>query len=392
MSLKIVHIVNYFQPQLGYQEYFLAKAFKEMGHESHVVTSNYYFPYPDYKRNFQTILGNRKLSPGRFKELGITTLRLPTLELVSGSQVLLQHLSKTLDQLKPDLVICHNPYLLISYQIARLKQKFGFKLIFDTHAAAFNTNLNDTLAKRIYMLWFVNFAVPPILKAADGFFAIGESEREMLEQTFKFSRHSVPIIRLGVDTTRFKYAKVDRDEVRRQLNINRNDILLIYAGKVTPNKDVHVLVKALGMLSPKYKLVILGAGLDKYLEQIKRLKLEETRLITLDAVPNQELPKYFSAADIGVWPGDPALTMLEALVTSLPLVVAATHETDYLKSHGLVYRFTRGDVQSLAETIGKITLIPEKKRIIQQKQLENQFSWQNKAKQVLNLLKTQEIS
>jgi len=385
--MKIVQVVNYFQPNLGYQEYFLAKTYQDLGHQSHVVTSNYYFPYPNYNQNFKKILGPRKKLPGKYEELGVTTWCLPTVELTPGSQVWLHNLAGTLSQIKADVIICHNPYLIISYQIAKLKQKHGFKLIYDTHAAAFNTNLSDTLIKQLYMLWFTNFAVPQILKEADGFFAIGESERELLEQTFNLPRHRVPIIRLGVDTVRFKYSKVDRDKVRRRLKINQNDILLIYAGKITPNKDVHVLVRALKMLSHKYKLVILGAGLDKYLEQIKRLKLEETRLIILDAVPNQELPKYFSAADIGVWPGDPALTMLEALVTGLPLVVAVGQETDYLKSHNLVYRFKRDDARNLTEIIRKIPQNSDESRKSQHKQLENQFSWQNKAKQVLNLLK-----
>ena len=62
--MKILHIINYFQPQLGYQEYFLAKEQVKMGHKVYVVTSNLYFPFPNYEQTFQNILGPRKFNPG----------------------------------------------------------------------------------------------------------------------------------------------------------------------------------------------------------------------------------------------------------------------------------------------------------------------------------------
>jgi hypothetical protein len=42
--MKIVHIVDYFQPVLGYQEAFLAKEHAKLGHEVFVITSDRYAP------------------------------------------------------------------------------------------------------------------------------------------------------------------------------------------------------------------------------------------------------------------------------------------------------------------------------------------------------------
>ena len=47
-NMKIVHLVDYFQPKVGYQEYFLALEHQKLGHDIRVITSDYYFPFVNY--------------------------------------------------------------------------------------------------------------------------------------------------------------------------------------------------------------------------------------------------------------------------------------------------------------------------------------------------------
>ena len=42
--MKIIHVVDYFQPILGYQEVFLAKEQAKLGHDVVVITSDRYAP------------------------------------------------------------------------------------------------------------------------------------------------------------------------------------------------------------------------------------------------------------------------------------------------------------------------------------------------------------
>ena len=41
----IVHVQSYFQPHLGYQEYFLCKSMARLGHDVHIITSDRYAPF-----------------------------------------------------------------------------------------------------------------------------------------------------------------------------------------------------------------------------------------------------------------------------------------------------------------------------------------------------------
>ena len=50
--MKIVHLMGYFVPELGYQEYYLAKKHKEMGHDVYVIASDMLYPFP----NIETML------------------------------------------------------------------------------------------------------------------------------------------------------------------------------------------------------------------------------------------------------------------------------------------------------------------------------------------------
>jgi hypothetical protein len=75
--MKIVHLIDYFQPVLGYQEAFLAREQLRLGNEVTVVTSDRYAPFPDYMNTVYPLLGERIRAPGRFIEEGIPVWRLP---------------------------------------------------------------------------------------------------------------------------------------------------------------------------------------------------------------------------------------------------------------------------------------------------------------------------
>ena len=48
--MKIVHVVDYLMPDMGYQEFLLAQYNLLDGHEVFIITSNKYYPVPNYPR------------------------------------------------------------------------------------------------------------------------------------------------------------------------------------------------------------------------------------------------------------------------------------------------------------------------------------------------------
>ena len=128
--MKIVHVIPYFQPKLGYQEFYLAKEQQKMGHEVCVITSDRYAPYPDFLRTVGKILGQRYVGRGTFVEEGLKVVRLPLLFEIA-STVLLLGLRETLADFAPDVVHAHGATSPITMETIVFKDAFHYKTVVD---------------------------------------------------------------------------------------------------------------------------------------------------------------------------------------------------------------------------------------------------------------------
>ncbi len=326
--MKIVHFTNYYQSAIGYQEPNLARMHKRLGHEVHVVTSDRFFPFPNYENTYKKLLGERIQAHGIFKEEGITVHRLPCFfEYPQSAFLLVKGITKTLQEIQPDLLISHGIIGIHPYFSAKIKRKIGYKLIYDHHGAIYNTNLYENILKRTYLKFWDKLIRPAILKNADKIVAIGYEEREMVQELLKIDREAIEIIPLGADTDRFKPDNSLRNQGRKELAIHGDELLIIYAGKLIINKEVHVLLEAFCSIKTKHakiKLLLIGNADSAYVASLKKTAKSyqmEDSVIWKDFVPNAELPKYFNAADIGVWTGKPSNVIQEAIATGLPVIL-----------------------------------------------------------------------
>jgi hypothetical protein len=89
--MRVVHLVAYFMPEMGYQERYLAELHAEQGHDVHVVTSNRAYPRQRDYRPFGAVYPARRLPSGTTVEGGVRVHRLPAL-FEANMQVLLRGL------------------------------------------------------------------------------------------------------------------------------------------------------------------------------------------------------------------------------------------------------------------------------------------------------------
>ncbi|MBI2617130.1 glycosyltransferase family 4 protein [Candidatus Gottesmanbacteria bacterium] len=355
--MKIVHLIDYFQPKVGYQEYFLAREHTRLGHDVTVVTSSMYFPFPNYDKTYKSILGKRVVPVGKRYEEGILTVRLRSIEIVPSSVVYLHGLKKVLQEISPDILFCHGVFSLTAYLAAFWKKDIGYKLVYDTHAAAFNTNLTNSLTKRLYFMIYESLIWPKIVRWKDFLFAVGNNERDFLYENLRVDKRKVPIIHLGVDPYVFTYNSKKRLFIRRELGLTYSDILIIFTGKISPNKEIHTLIQAVNSIqNSRIKILLLGGGDGAYIKYLNRIDKRKC-ILYHQMVKNSQLPGYFSAADIGCWPGDFSISIFEAMASSLPLIVANVENNAFLKDR--VLRYNIGDWKNLAN---KITLLVSNKK------------------------------
>jgi glycosyltransferase involved in cell wall biosynthesis len=386
----IVHLIDHFQPKVGYQETFLAKENIVAGHDVYVVTSDKLYPFPNYDRTYKKILGSRKTKSGYFIEYDTCVVRLQSVEIPFTHLVFLRNLSTVLRRIKPHLVICHGMYGLTPFMVALLKDKLKFKLIYDTHSGHFNTDFKKSFLKRIYLFLYQRIAVPTILKNKDAIFAVGDDEQSFLCENYKIGKKDVPVIRLGVDINKFKFSNSKRVKIRKLLQIKRNQILLICTGKITENKDVDILIKAVESIPDhNIKLLIVGNGDKDYMINLKSRINSKGDIFFKDMVINDDLPSYYSAADIGIWPGDTTITIPEAISTGLPAILPSWMGNKYLDKSGGVLKFPRGNAKDLSEKIRKLAYnnsLRKKMGTNSRKFAKKNLSWRIIAGKVLFLI------
>ncbi len=188
--------------------------------------------------------------------------------------------------------------------------------------------------------------------------AIDEESKNFTTERLGVNPKKMLVIPMGADSELFKFESKIRSKIRKDLSISKNDILFIYVGKITPHKGVHIAVNAMINIlgsNLSQKMMIIGGGDEEYIRSMKNAIQEsslESHFFWIDAVPNNQLYKYYSAADISIWPLEVSIGTFEAQSCGLPLIVA---DNPILRdrvsfNNGLLYK--PGDISDLQLKMG----------------------------------------
>lgn len=130
----------------------------------------------------------------------------------------------------------------------------------------------------------------------------------------------IRVLRNGVDLDRFH--PVNQADARRELGLPDGPMLLS-VGHLLELKGHHILIKALPSL-PEFRLVLAGAGSDRdVLENLARELGVLDRVHFAGSVANQDMYKYYSAADVLTLASSRegwANVLLEAMACGTPAV------------------------------------------------------------------------
>jgi len=388
--MRIIQLVDYFQPMLGYEETFLAREHTKLGHDVYVVTSD---RYSSVAYSGKAVTGDRIVGAGFFVEEGIKVWRLKTL-LEMQSKVWIAGLEEKIQDLEPDIVIVHGITSLPAIKIARLKNKTaGFKLIYVDHMTSANSL---SRMKALYPLFKCTFS-SLIQRAADALVAILPETRILMHERYGIPPEQVVIIPLGADDELFKFDTAARHEMRKELKLSEDDVAFVFTGKIVPQKKLHLLVEAAAKLMKNHdnvKVILVGSSTQSYIEQLKHevgARNLEGRFVWHDAVPNAQLPMIYSAADVAVWPCGASIGMREAMACGLPIIISeaalVTELVDY--NNGLTFR--EDDASDLMRQMEKLLDhgLRETMGRNSRKLVGDRFSWKIIAQQFIELVSRQ---
>jgi glycosyltransferase involved in cell wall biosynthesis len=140
---------------------------------------------------------------------------------------------------------------------------------------------------------------------------------------------------------------------------------LLYVGFSTPRKGLEYLAEALKSLPSNVKLVIIGRWETGYRKRFLRaLGGAEQRVLEIGYAPDEEMPVYYSLADIFILPSlleGFGLPLVEAMACGLPVVAAASGSIPEVVGEAGILVPPRDGV-ALAQAVSKLLKNPTLRR------------------------------
>lgn len=375
-------VVDYFNPNQGYQEYYLAKEWAKAGHDVFVITSNVFSP-GHYKSqaisNAERALGRRERKEGEEEIDGFKIIRLKRkFEILRRPWV--SSLEKTLKIIKPDIVNVDGITNFSAVRCAKLKKHLKYKLIYDDHMYWGNSKSKlrvlYPLFKRTIGIYMEN--------CADKIIAICEDTKVFMIKNYGFLENNIVVVPLAADEELFKREPEWRMKLRTELDIKESDVVYIYSGKIFPNKGIHLLIEAALSLMDKYnnvKIIVVGYGPNEYIKNMKEKILKsrhENKFSWLEWMNPKELYKIYSAADIAVWPKEATNSIEEAMACCLPPILPSTLKKVKSAAAEIGITYKDGDVRALTDAMETLLInkgIREEMAMNARSLIEGHLNW-----------------
>jgi len=219
-----------------------------------------------------------------------------------------------------------------------------------------------------------------------------EREKDDIVHYYEVEPEKIGVVPCGVNTDLFKPS--DKQSARQQLNLN-DDKILLFVGRIDPLKGVEQLLEAVSYLKDtgSLRLVIIGGDEDSddavaWLKEITR-ELNLTDRVTFHGlVKNNEMPLYYSAADVTVVPSyyeSFGLVALESLACGTPVIATDVGDMSNIIIQGETgFVVPDNDPRELADKIGAVlsesTFISESALAISES--INRYDWSNIAEMI----------
>ncbi len=152
---------------------------------------------------------------------------------------------------------------------------------------------------------------------------------DLFKQKYHVGRN-VHIIPTGIEIERFYNENFEKEEInklKKDLGFNKDDLIILFVGRMGKEKSVDFLIDAQSYISKKYKnakMLLIGDGpyLNNFKEQAHKLKIDDN-VKFIGKVAWEEIPKYYQLADLFVTASKTetqGLTVIEAMAASIPVI------------------------------------------------------------------------
>lgn len=210
-----------------------------------------------------------------------------------------------------------------------------------------------------------------ILDRVDKVFAVSDYIRRRVADIGNGDK--VVTVHNGIDLQRFSVQR--NNTLRQELGLASDDFVLVYCGRIVPEKGIRELIQAMNLLerSMKVKLMIVGGsfygdqlGDNPFIKELKELASGlSDRIIFTGYVNYADIPSYLSVADVAVVPSicEEAfgLSVLEPMAIGLPIIATNAGGIPEVasESNSIIVQRDEAMPQHLSQAIARLYKNPQ---------------------------------
>ncbi|WP_328605695.1 glycosyltransferase family 4 protein [Amycolatopsis sp. NBC_00345] len=349
--MRIAVVNNFFPPRVGGSAHMsasLAGEFAAAGHEVLAITAAYGDAPADEECDGYRVV---RLPAVKMPQLGLSIdFDMSFASLRPGNW---RRLFRLLDEFKPDAIHLHGQFFDLSWLAGVYARRRGLPVLLTIHTLL----ISDNKAYGGVFRALDALLVKPVLRyIRPRYVILDKLGVDYCVERYGTSDENSEYFPIAVDTGHF--AKPVTKDVRAELEVG-DAPLIVSLGHVIPLRNRLPLVEALPAVVAKHpdvRVVVVGRVYhDAFLKRAEELGVAD-RLIVTGAVPKEDVPAYFAAADIVTHDlnGGCGTASLEAMLSGTATIASVT-EDNYpgieLRNGENILLVRPDDAEAVAETV-----------------------------------------
>ncbi len=285
----------------------------------------------------------------------------------TGFYLSLRHKTKHKKLLQTmDVVHVHHPFLsgrlALNYcRSAKIPVVFTNHSRYDVMAQAYLPIMPDEMSHSLLQAY-----LPAFCEAVDLVISPSESMAKILRELDVKSH--IEVIPNGVDLRQFRQAKPFS---RSEFGFTDQDILLVYAGRIAPEKNINFLLQSfagIAQMIPNVYLLIVGGGKKQFEEELQDLigqlgiasRVRSTGMISYEAIPSYlAMGNIFVTTSVSETFG---MTTVEAMSVGLPIMAVHATGTSDIVEDGKTGFLSAEDMAAFTAKLTYLCLNPSRRK------------------------------
>ncbi|NGU13357.1 glycosyltransferase family 4 protein [Clostridium perfringens] len=368
--MKIVHIHQYYNDGMGYQENILPSYQKKLNNDVFLITSN-------LSNGFNGEIRNKKI--GSYNDNGITINRIKIKFEFKNRFVIFKDLYKELEKIKPDYIFHHSVTSPSLATVCRYKKNNPEVFLAVDNHADLNISARNKVWKIVYYNIFWKMFIKIYDKLIDIYFGVTPSRCLFLNEELGVKKEKIRLLPIGSDTEGINI-NIDKNELFERYNIDKSKFLVVHGGKITREKQIDRIIEAFSYIKDEEVNLILFGKIED--DNVKSMIENDQRIKYLGWLNRNETLAILKYSDIGIWNTQHTTLIEDAIAVGLPLILRYYGSTSHLIDNSGFFLYDG----STREIYDKMKYVIENKEAIHKlkvnaKNMAKILSYQNIAKE-----------